>query len=63
MSDPSARQIFATQVVKGVTVAQNQVIELNHGFNKGSDVVKRMQEGDSIAFDYDRLLDEAAGYV
>lgn len=57
------RGVFASSVAKESVKSQKEVVGLNHGFKTPSDVINRIHEGNSITFDYDRLMEEADKYV
>lgn len=62
LSDPQVREHEARLIASMSKKYEERKVALNHGFRNDSELIKRIEEGYNIQFDYNRLLEEAEKY-
>ncbi|MBF0132121.1 MAG: hypothetical protein HQL75_05985 [Magnetococcales bacterium] len=63
LDDSEQLRYFAARVARAAMRVQREEIGLNHGFKTEQDILTRMDEGNAIDFDYDRLMTEVGKYA
>jgi hypothetical protein len=58
LSDPQRRAEESRMIARMATTAGKSSVAINHGFRNDADLIRSIEEGYSVPFDYNRLLEE-----